>query len=76
MKPVYVLHPGNVVSITDGDTHYIGVKQLAQLYGVKYSDCVVADKNGYVRGYCLRNAIHLYPDRKGNYKLPEIQGEE
>lgn len=70
MKPRYVLHPGTVRSKSDGDKHFVGAGQLANLYRVNMSDCVV-----YSKGMRLDvpGDIHLYPRHGGNYLLPGIE---
>lgn len=65
--PLYILEPGRVRSRTDGDIHYITALQLARLYGVPLSDCVVnlGDKD-------LRPWVGLpvfRPRYDGNYPL-------
>lgn len=68
----YVLHPGPVVSQTDGQTHHISAHQLARLYGVRPVDCVVVFPNSPRLGDLrLRDLIHLYPRYDGDYRLPE-----
>ena len=37
----FVLHPGDVISRTDGQRHYVGVHQLSKLYGVPMASCVI-----------------------------------
>ena len=60
----YILHPGYIYSIFDGDKHYVSAFQLCLLYGVTWSKCVVASPyNGD------GNLIPLYPKSNGNYNL-------
>lgn len=47
MKPKYVICPGYVTSQTDGQSHYIGAKQLMQLYKVDPRDCHVYEPAPY-----------------------------
>lgn len=71
MNKKYVLHPGNVDSQQDTDTHFISASQLARLYGVKMSDCTIVDYRRpltYV-GRDMDKYIHLYPH--SHYELPE-----
>jgi hypothetical protein len=64
----FVLHPGYVTSPNDGDRHYIGARQLADLYGVRLSECVVIDPerprislgHGDLSAY-----LHLFPSAEG-----------
>ena len=64
----YVLHPGYVISRTDGDEHFISADRLARLYGVDIRCCVRADSIEYRPG---KNDVHLYPDYAGNYDLEQ-----
>jgi hypothetical protein len=64
----FVLHPGFVVSPNDGDEHRIGAPQLADLYGVPLSECIVFDPAQpgpcYGRGD-LSQYLHLFPSDQG-----------
>jgi len=66
------VHPGHVVSRTDGDLHFIPAGRLAELYGVRLRDCIVVDKHdpqNHQHGYKNRDGdIHLYPRRDGDYR--------
>lgn len=64
----YVVHPGQVTSKTDGQTHYVGFRQLIELYGVARSECVNAETS--YEAQWPRDAIHLWPDYRGNYEVP------
>jgi hypothetical protein len=55
----YALHPGEVVSVTDGDIHYISWVQLVRLYGLRPGEYVVWGK-GMIEGDFEE---HLYPQR-------------
>lgn len=80
MVAKYALHPGMVTSKRDGDRHFIDAHQLARLYGVRPSECVVVPWNveqGRERQHQLllerierMDLIHLHPRYDGNYKLP------
>ena len=62
----FVLHPGEEKSKKDGQIHFIGAQQLADLYGVHLLNCYVVD---YKRPETYRGIdfsdksklIHLYP---------------
>lgn len=43
MTKRYVLHPGPVESISDGQYHFIDASQLASLYGVPLDECYIVD---------------------------------
>lgn len=75
----YVLFPGEVVSETDGDIHYITAPELARLYGVDYKKCKVVyhDRVGSIRQYRLQpGEVALHPRSSGDYSLPCITGAE
>jgi hypothetical protein len=68
----YALLPGPIRSITDGQRHFIGARQLAQLYGVKMSECIGVDRRHSTWG--LDRSVEyvlLGPRSDGNYQLPE-----
>jgi len=66
----YVLHPGYVISKTDGDEHWISASRLADLYGVGIGECFIDDPN---RPQQLRglppDVVHLHPRYDGDYSL-------
>lgn len=62
----YLLHPGYVISKTDGDRHYITSENLMRLYNVRPHECVT-----YIplRPYPNEDKlIDLYPVANGVYK--------
>lgn len=70
----YLLHPGYVVSKTDGDIHYITSQMLMELYNVLPKDCVT-----YIpfRRYPNQDKlIDLYPMGSGEYKDMQKQEEK
>ena len=69
----FVLHPGDVISRTDGQRHYVGVLQLSKLYGVPMANCVIYPGRDDPRRLYWRDpvgAIHLHPRYDGDYSLP------
>lgn len=67
----YILYPGDVTSLYDGQTHFIGSRQLATLYKVDLKKCVVLVTPADFERYTEQPGdIHLRPNRKGNYNLP------
>jgi hypothetical protein len=74
----YVLCPGTIVSAKDGDVHFINAHTLAQLYGVRFDECVVypaGDQEWHdkMRNHLRREFSHLpwlHPRYDGNYTLP------
>jgi hypothetical protein len=69
MKRKYILHPGSIVSMNDGQTHYITAIKLAGLYGVRMDECYV-DSSFALRDVDVSKLIHLWPSYTGNYSLP------
>lgn len=64
----YLLHPGYVVSRTDGDRHYITSQMLMKLYNVLPKDCVT-----YIplRPYPNQDKlIDLYPMARTTWRCP------
>jgi hypothetical protein len=66
MNSRYVLHPGYVRSISDGQEHFVGGQRLARLYGVPLRDCVFCDEPDYRE---LPGDIHLRPRSDGDYSF-------
>lgn len=66
MSVKYLVVPGYVSSINDGDLHYISAARLAQLYGLKPGEWArynpLQDKHSEL--------LRLRPRRNGNYELP------
>ena len=68
----YCLHPGIVISRTDGDQHFISALQLCGLYKVKRNECVVNRGELHVR---LPKSVEcLYPSASGTYLLGSKRG--
>src|SRR5262245_15722099 len=67
----YVVHPGKIQSKTDGDTHWIGFRQLIELYNVDRAECINAEATR--KHNWPTDAIHLRPNYDGDYRLPEIK---
>jgi len=86
VKAKYALHPGPVTSQSDGQTHFVDAHQLARLYGVSPSECVVVawdNGPGHEIVYRIRREriermglIHLRPRSDGNYTLPATTQEQ
>ncbi len=72
MSKKYALHPGVIISKSDGEEHYIPASRLAQLYEVDGHDCIVWDSQRpeTFLGRKEENYIHLYPRTDGKYALP------
>lgn len=65
-KPRYVICPGEVISRSDGQIHFIGRGQLASLYGLAPGEYRVV---GAIRGQELRpGEIALRPRYDGKYR--------
>jgi hypothetical protein len=74
----YVLCPGKVISINDGDRHYIGAMQLAKLYGVPVEECAIYEPAPWWTASLYQSAyreheglIRLRPRSDGDYRIPE-----
>lgn len=63
----FALHPGNMISVNDGDEHHVSAPQLAQLYGVSMQECVIVDpcRPDAIRGVDLEVLLHLFPSYQG-----------
>ena len=70
LRPLYVLHPGEITCSQDGQRHYVGSMSLQRLYGVPLEDCMLADPQQPTYR-TPRPIVHLRPDPTGAYKLPE-----
>jgi hypothetical protein len=57
IKKKYILIPDYVISRTDGDLHYVDAMQLARLYNVPLSECIVV--KGRPRDWLGRNLPDL-----------------
>jgi hypothetical protein len=67
----YVLHPGWIRSVIDGQKHYISAHQLASLYRVSMAECVIFDNSSSSEEvYKNYGLIPLYPNYMGNYNVP------
>lgn len=71
MSLKYIAVPGYVISLNDGDRHYVGFERLCDLYGVKSRDAIRFDPVIHNRKEFLSrypNAQWLFPDPSGEYK--------
>lgn len=59
-----VIYPGEVVSATDNDVHFINASQLAHLHNVPLNRCVVAGSPGF---RALPDDVDLVPKYHGHY---------
>lgn len=82
MTARYLLCPGLVTSMKDGQRHHVSASQLAMLYGVSMADCLVlpASANSVDRLLERRRLVRramsgeltlLVPLDGGDYRLPE-----
>lgn len=81
--PKYVICPGHVRSNFDGQSHFVGAGELAQLYGVRLSDChIMPVWNDHRHSAQIKERdlmarinrgelIALAPRRDGRYQLPD-----
>lgn len=48
----YLVRPSEVVSVNDGETHYISARELMELHGVDRRECVIIQPDeDWPRGY-------------------------
>ncbi|HXO86916.1 MAG TPA: hypothetical protein VN803_15445 [Gemmatimonadales bacterium] len=67
IRPLFVVHPGRVISRNDGDKHYVGVAQLVELYGLRRGEYIVDHGDG-VRGADTTKLNHLFPMSGPDYR--------
>lgn len=73
-QPKYAVHAGHVISMRDGDRHFITADQVARCYGLKRHEWVRWPEVAFTLvpdGY-----IHLWPDGTGKYILPKGKDEK
>lgn len=78
MTARYLLFPGSVRSIIDGQVHHVTAPALARLYGVPLSDCVALPcrpGDSALRDTLLARAargelVALHPRADGAYSVP------
>ena len=64
----YIVHPGEVISRSDGDIHFISFNRLCQLYGIHKEQAVNAGVPGaFPRPGFDGKDIHLWPLESGQY---------
>jgi hypothetical protein len=66
----YLVMPGEIVSATDGSSHWVGASTLMRLYGVDPQECVVARADTPTPSY-YAGLTQLRPRIDGNYTLEE-----
>lgn len=70
-RPTYILHPGIVRSVNDGDIHFISASRLAVLYGLHNGQWISADSEQAKHGFSGDGRmVHLWPKSNGIYELP------
>lgn len=57
MTKKYILCPGWITSISDGDEHFIRASVLADLYGVRFAECHVWPCEEREKGYDTPHAM-------------------
>jgi hypothetical protein len=76
-KGRYVLHPGWVTSVNDGDKHYISANKLMRLYGLDRDQRRRSVVYGHWRWFRPQPTdVHLHPSPDGIYSLPEEDCED
>lgn len=72
MSLKYIVVPGHVISMHDGQTHFIGFEELCDLYGVKSRDAIRFDPILHHRDDFIEKwpkAHWLFPDSTGKYQI-------
>ena len=64
----YLVCPGEVISKTDGDIHYISADRLIRLYNVDPRECLIKPKRG-TSWTAPVGLITLTPRFDGDYKI-------
>lgn len=67
-KYKFLIKPGPVMSIHDGDIHNISFTDLVRLYNLHPQQCIDISKRNYTATW---NAIILEPDATGEYSIAE-----
>ena len=62
----YLLMPGIIKSVNDGDHHFITRLQLLGLYGVHERECIIYEP-GKIHPNVYAKLIKLYPREDGKY---------
>lgn len=78
----FLVIPGHVISIYDGQRHLVGAERLMTLYKVRRCECVVATPMDTMNPHRLDRMITegglipLRPREDGNYSLKKLGQEE
>lgn len=65
--PRFVVVPGEVISKSDGDRHFISARQLIDLYRVNPAECIVLDRPHADAQRLMESFIVLRPRYDGDY---------
>ena len=73
----YLVFGGTVVSINDGDTHYVSPYRVAELYGLNpYApNVVLVHSRADLMGREIGKYTALYPHSNGRYNLKKETNE-
>lgn len=66
----FLICPGEVISKFDGQVHYIGARQLMNLYGVRPDECVTDSPRNRIEGL-----LYLEPNYDGDYSLHDVDSD-
>lgn len=64
----YAVHPGPVISKSDGQQHFISGQQLIKLYGLPPEQTKVINNEDDARGLLWDDLEHYYPSSSGHYE--------
>lgn len=67
---LYALCPGIIVSAKTGKRYYISAPELARLYRVEMSECVVYEDGEDLGDVNSSDYVYLFPNAHGNYTVP------
>ncbi len=62
----YLIVPGMVVSLVDGQRHWVGAVELMRLYGLRRSQCRIA-RHGHLPAP-VTGLVVLKPRERGDYE--------
>lgn len=71
----WILRPGFVASLCDGDIHYISARQLANLYQVSMAECAIVPGDQLLPEH-LKDLPQLDPRYRGDYLFPVDEEED
>ena len=73
MNEKIAVHPGYIISINDGQEHFIGFIQLCQLHKINHQDAICWDLRNpeTFQGRRYKDYKHYFPSSSGTYGTGE-----